>query len=69
MFRRDKAIPYDYVIIPPEGGKVTVDLKDQPDAAETWVKAVIEQGFKSVSDIAGAAKAIAGSDRVAVQPA
>ncbi|HOC13957.1 MAG TPA: hypothetical protein PLL50_09485 [Propionicimonas sp.] len=70
MFYRDKDLTYGFVAtIPEKGGKVTVDVKDLPDAATTWINLVITSAFKTVQDAAKAAKAAVGDSKVSVEPA
>jgi hypothetical protein len=70
MFYRDKDISYGYVVTrPAEGGTVTVDVKDKPDAAEKWVSEVIAGAYKTVTQVAEAAKASVGAERVATSTA
>ena len=65
LIRRDRNLSYGFVVtFPPEGGKVTVDVKDVPDAAEKWVAEVINGAFKSVKDVADAAAKTVGKDKV-----
>ena len=53
LFYRDDALDYEQVVtLPADGGKVTVEVKDNPDAATTWINKVIEGGFKSFTDLA-----------------
>ena len=65
LFYRDDALDYEYVVtLPADGGKVTVEVKDNPDAATTWINKVIEGGFKSFTDLATEAKKAVGADKV-----
>ena len=49
LFYRDDALDYEYVVtLPADGGKVTVEVKDNPDAATTWINKVIEGGFEEL---------------------
>lgn len=63
---RNPDVPFGYVIIfAPEGGKVTVEVKDAPkDAWERLVSDVIEGAFGSVSAVAEAAGKVVGTDKV-----
>lgn len=63
---RDPDLPFGYVIIfAPEGGKVTVEVKDAPkDAWERLLKDVIGGAFDSVSAVAEAAGKVVGTDKV-----
>lgn len=67
MFYRDPDIAYGYVVtIPAEGGTVTVDVKNLPDAAEKWVSDVVTSAFTTASEAAAAARAAVGAERVEV---
>ncbi|MDQ1059746.1 DNA-directed RNA polymerase subunit L [Arthrobacter globiformis] len=65
IFYRDKDVPYGWVAtIPTKGGKVTVDVKDDPDAAETWINKVIEAVFKTVDQVTKAAESVLGASKI-----
>lgn len=67
MFYRDPDVAYGYVVtIPAEGGTVTVDVKDLPDAAEKWIGDVVSSAFSSAAEAAAAAHAALGAERVQV---
>ncbi|HNV10976.1 MAG TPA: hypothetical protein PKN27_06565 [Propionibacteriaceae bacterium] len=68
---RDRDVPYGFVVIfPPDGGTVKVEVKDAPkDALNYWISEVISGAFKTVSDLAKAAKDLAGDGKVEAKPA
>lgn len=63
---RDAEVPYGFVLVyPPNGGVVKVETKDMPkDAFERLLETLITTAFKSVTDIASAAKQVLSSDKV-----
>jgi hypothetical protein len=66
MFYRDRDVEFGYVMTIAADGKVTVDVKDIPDAAQSWIEKVLELIGKPASAIADVAKSIVGSDKVKV---
>jgi hypothetical protein len=69
-FRRDRNVPWGYVItFPVQGGEVKVETKDAPkDAVERWISEVIAGAFKSAADVANAAAKVFGKGHVEPPP-
>lgn len=68
---RDRDVPWGYVIVfPRDGGEVKVETADMPkDAIHQLLETVIGGAFKTVTDLAEAAKKSAGADKVTTQTA
>lgn len=69
MIYRDADVPFGYVLVfPTDGGSVKVEVKDAPkDAMQAWISEVISGGLKTVSELAKAAKEVAGAGKVDVE--
>jgi hypothetical protein len=68
---RDRDIPYGYIVIyPPDGGSVKLETKNMPkDAMQQLLESLITGAFKSVSDVASAAREKLSTDKVEVAAA
>ena len=63
---RDRDVPWGYVLVfPRDGGEVRIETVDMPkDAIQQLLETVIGGAFKTVSDLAEAAKKAVGADKV-----
>jgi hypothetical protein len=62
---RDRELPYGWIATyPADGGKVTVAVKDDPDAAEKWVSEVLKGVLGSAKEVADAAAKTVGKEHV-----
>lgn len=67
MFYRDRDVPYHFIVTrPADGGKVTMDFRDSPAAAQKWIETLIEAAFKTVGQTADAGKALLDAAKVVV---